>query len=138
MLAVTGNNKLSGRRTAKAVALACLLSLLSACGASSLVVEGSYPTPAVRKIALSLGLYLDEDQVIVERVAEVSEKLGVPRAQVALAWVLSKPGVVAPIVGVTKEHHLTDAVEALKVKLSPEDIASLEEPYKPHPVVGFQ
>jgi len=61
MLAVTGNNKMSGRRTAKAVALACLLSLLSACGASSLVVEGSYPTPAVRKIALSLGLYLDED-----------------------------------------------------------------------------
>ena len=58
-------------------------------------------------------------------------------AQVALAWVLSKPGVVAPIVGVTKEHHLTDAVESLKVKLTAEDIAELEAPYKPHPVVGF-
>ena len=82
-------------------------------------------------------LYLDEDRVIVERVAEVAERLGVPRAQVALAWVLSKPGVVAPIVGVTKEHHLTDAVESLKVRLTAEDIAELEAPYKPHPVVGF-
>ena len=75
--------------------------------------------------------------MIVERVATVAEKLGVPRAQVALAWVLSKPGIVAPIVGVTKEHHLTDAVDSLNVKLSPEDIAELEAPYKPHPVVGF-
>lgn len=61
MLAVTGNNMMSGRRSARAVLLAGLLVLLSACGASSLVVEGSYPTPAVRKIPLSLGLYFDED-----------------------------------------------------------------------------
>ena len=87
--------------------------------------------------AFGKNLYRDEDQVIVERVAQVAEKLGVPRAQVALAWVLSKPGVVAPIVGVTKEHHLTDAVDSLSVELSAEEIATLEEPYQPHPVVGF-
>jgi aryl-alcohol dehydrogenase (NADP+) len=75
--------------------------------------------------------------VIVERVAEVAEARGVPRAQVALAWVLSKPVVSAPIVGVTKDRHLDDAVAAVDLHLSDEEIARLEEPYAPHPVVGF-
>jgi len=83
-------------------------------------------------------LYNDDDRVIVERVAEVAEARGVPRAQVALAWVLSKPVVTAPIVGVTKEHHLDDAVAAVGLTLTPEEIARLEEPYTPHGVVGFQ
>jgi aryl-alcohol dehydrogenase-like predicted oxidoreductase len=83
-------------------------------------------------------LYNDDDRVIVERVAEVAEARGVPRAQVALAWVLSKPVVTAPIVGVTKEHHLDDAVAAVDLALTPEEIARLEEPYTPHGVVGFQ
>ena len=61
MLAVTGNNMMTGRRSAKALMLAGLLLLLGACGVNSLVVEGSYPTPAVRKIPLTLGLYFDED-----------------------------------------------------------------------------
>ena len=61
MLAVTGNNMMTGRRSAKAVMLAGLLLLLGACGVNSLVVEGNYPTPAVRKIPLTLGLYFDED-----------------------------------------------------------------------------
>jgi len=82
-------------------------------------------------------LYNDADQVIVERVAEVAEARGVPRAQVALAWVLSKPVVTAPIVGVTKERHLDDAVAAVDLQLSTEEIARLEEPYTPHAVVGF-
>jgi aryl-alcohol dehydrogenase-like predicted oxidoreductase len=56
---------------------------------------------------------------------------------VALAWVLAKPGVTAPIVGATKMRHLDDAVGALGVDLTPEEIAFLEEPYVPHPVVGF-
>ena len=76
--------------------------------------------------------------MIVERVAEVAEARGVPRAQVALAWVLSKPVVTAPIVGVTKEHHLDDAVAAVGLTLTAEEIARLEEPYTPHGVVGFQ
>ena len=82
-------------------------------------------------------LYHDDDRVIVERVAEVAEARGVPRAQVALAWVLSKPVVTAPVVGVTKDQHLDDAVAAVDLRLSAEEIARLEEPYTPHAVVGF-
>jgi 1-deoxyxylulose-5-phosphate synthase len=82
-------------------------------------------------------LYAEGDQVIVQRVAEVAEQRGVPRAQVALAWLLSKPVVTAPIVGVTKEHHLDDAVAAVDLQLTEEEIARLEEPYTPHAVVGF-
>jgi aryl-alcohol dehydrogenase-like predicted oxidoreductase len=59
-------------------------------------------------------------------------------AQVALAWMLSKPFITAPIVGATKPHHLEDAVAAVSLSLSPEEIAGLEEPYVPHPVVGFE
>lgn len=77
------------------------------------------------------------DRAIVERVAEVAEARGVPRAQVALAWVLSKPVVSAPIVGVTKDRHLDDAVAAVDLQLTAEEIQRLEEPYTPHEVVGF-
>jgi aryl-alcohol dehydrogenase (NADP+) len=77
------------------------------------------------------------DRVIVERVAKVAQERGVSRAQVALAWVLSKPVVTAPIVGASKPEHLDDAVAALELTLTPEEIAELEEPYAPHPVVGF-
>jgi len=59
-------------------------------------------------------------------------------ALVALAWVLSKPYVTAPIVGASKPHHLDDAIAAIKVKLSAEEIAALEQPYVPHAVVGFE
>jgi aryl-alcohol dehydrogenase-like predicted oxidoreductase len=79
----------------------------------------------------------EADRKVVERVAEVAARLGLPRAQVALAWVLAKPGVTAPIVGATKPHHLEEALKALEVKLTPEDIKALEEPYVPHAVVGF-
>ena len=78
----------------------------------------------------------DSDERVVERVARVAERLGVPPARVALAWVLAKPGVSAPIVGASKMHHLDDAIAALDVVLSPEDMAALEEPYVPHPVLG--
>jgi aryl-alcohol dehydrogenase-like predicted oxidoreductase len=77
------------------------------------------------------------DRQIVRRVAEVAEARGVPRAQVALAWVLSKPVVTAPIVGVTEDRHLDDAVAAVDLRLTEEEIARLEEPYAPHDVVGF-
>jgi aryl-alcohol dehydrogenase (NADP+) len=82
-------------------------------------------------------LYNPGDRAIVERVAEVAEARGVPRAQVALAWVLSKPVVSAPIVGVTRDRHLDDAVAAVDLQLSAEEIGRLEEPYTPHAVVGF-
>jgi aryl-alcohol dehydrogenase-like predicted oxidoreductase len=77
------------------------------------------------------------DRVIVERVAEIAQDRAVSRAQVALAWVIAKPGVTAPVVGATRPQHLDDAVAALDLRLAPEEIAALEEPYVPHPVVGF-
>jgi aryl-alcohol dehydrogenase-like predicted oxidoreductase len=79
----------------------------------------------------------DADRKVVEKVGEIAEKRGVPRAQVALAWMLANPVITAPIVGATKPHHLEDAVAALAVKLTPAEIASLEEPYVPHSVLGF-
>ncbi len=79
----------------------------------------------------------DADRKVVEAVAAVAAARGIPRAQVALAWVLAKPVITAPIVGATKMQHLDDAVAALSVKLAPEEIAALEAPYLPHAVAGF-
>src|SRR6266403_1065835 len=79
----------------------------------------------------------EADKKVVDRLGEVAERRGLPRATLALAWVLSKPAITSPIVGATKPNHLTDAVAALQVKLTAEEIASLEEPYVAHPVVGF-
>ncbi len=73
---------------------------------------------------------------VVERVAEVAKERGVSAAQVALAWLLHKPGVTAPIVGATKITHLEDAIAAEQLELSAEEITRLEEPYVPHPVLG--
>ena len=83
-------------------------------------------------------LYLAEsDRTVVERVAQVADDRGVPMAQVALAWMYAQPVISAPIVGATKMRHLDDAVAALDVQLTPEEIATLEEPYIPHPTLGF-
>jgi aryl-alcohol dehydrogenase-like predicted oxidoreductase len=79
----------------------------------------------------------DADRKVVEAVAAVAAKRGVPRARIALAWVLQKSEITAPIVGASKPHHLDDAVAALSLKLAPEEIAALEQPYVPHAVVGF-
>ncbi len=81
-------------------------------------------------------LYRDEDAEIVARVLEVAERLDRPPAQVALAWVLDNPAVTAPIVGVTKAEHLEDAIAAADLDLADDDIAALEEPYRPHPIAG--
>ncbi|WP_456287424.1 aldo/keto reductase [Paenibacillus sp. AK002] len=78
----------------------------------------------------------DADRAIVERLAGIAEERGIPRVQVALAWLLQKEPITAPIVGATKISHLEDAAAALTVKLTPEEMASLEEPYIPHRVVG--
>jgi aryl-alcohol dehydrogenase (NADP+) len=77
------------------------------------------------------------DPEVVQRVAEVAAAHGVSMAQVATAWMLSKPGITAPIIGATRAHHLDDAVGALELELSDAEIARLEEPYAPHRVVGF-
>ena len=80
----------------------------------------------------------DADRPIIERVAELAEKHGVSRVRIALAWLLQKEPVTAPIVGATKLSHLEDAAGALSVKLTPEEVAWLEEPYVPHRIVGHQ
>jgi aryl-alcohol dehydrogenase-like predicted oxidoreductase len=82
-------------------------------------------------------LYTPEvDFDVVDRVAEVAAERGVPQAQVALAWLLHKPGVTAPIVGVTKPHHLDDALSAEQLTLGGDELARLEEPYVPHTISG--
>jgi aryl-alcohol dehydrogenase-like predicted oxidoreductase len=73
---------------------------------------------------------------VVDRVVTVAAGRGVPPAQVALAWLLHRPGVTAPIIGATKLGHLQDAIAAEGLELSPEEMSQLEEPYVPHPVLG--
>jgi aryl-alcohol dehydrogenase-like predicted oxidoreductase len=80
--------------------------------------------------------YQDADFTVVDRVTEVANRRGVPNAQVALAWLLQQPGVTAPIVGASKPHHLDDAIAATGVKLEADELKSLEEPYRPHPILG--
>jgi len=78
----------------------------------------------------------ETDQQIVKRVAEIAQKHGVPRVQIALAWLLQKEPVTAPIIGATKITHLEDSVGALSVILTQDEVTYLEEPYVPHPIVG--
>ncbi|HEU4812132.1 MAG TPA: aldo/keto reductase [Nocardioides sp.] len=83
-------------------------------------------------------LYRDEDAAIVEKVAEVAERRGVSRAQVALAWVMAQPTVTSPIVGVTKPQHLNDAVAAVDLELTADEIEELGSGYLPHPIAGHR
>ena len=80
--------------------------------------------------------YQESDFAVVDRVAEVAANRGVPNAQVALAWVLAQPGVTAPIIGASKPHHLDDALAAAELKLDADELRALEEPYRPHAVLG--
>ena len=82
-------------------------------------------------------LYEEGDRAIVDAVGHVAAARGVPRAQVALAWVARNPVVTAPIIGATKPHHLTDAVAALEITLTDDEVRRLEEPYRPHAPAGF-
>jgi aryl-alcohol dehydrogenase-like predicted oxidoreductase len=80
----------------------------------------------------------EADRKVIDKLTELSARRSLPQATVALAWMLAKPYVDSPIVGATKPHHLEDAVRALEVNLSPEEIAELEAAYVPHPVLGFK
>ena len=99
------------------------------------------PTKRLETDKFGKGMYApheDADRKVVEAVGRVAQKHGTGYAQVSLAWMLGKPFVTSPIVGATKPGHLEDAIAALDVKLTPEDIAELEAPYIPHPVLGFK
>jgi aryl-alcohol dehydrogenase-like predicted oxidoreductase len=80
---------------------------------------------------------IDTDRQIVEAVLKIAAQRKIPAAQIALAWMLQKPHITAPIIGATKRNHLEDATAALDLQLTPEEIATLESPYVPHPVIGF-
>ncbi len=82
--------------------------------------------------------FMDSDFDVVNRLTEIASLRKLPNARIALAWMLSKPAITAPIIGASKPGHLEDAVAALSVRLTPEEITLLEEPYKPHPVLGHQ
>ena len=81
--------------------------------------------------------YAEADFRVVDRVTEVAAERGVKNAQVALAWMLTKADVSAPIIGVSKGYQLEDALGALEIKLTEEEVRRLEEPYQPHVVLGF-
>jgi aryl-alcohol dehydrogenase (NADP+) len=81
--------------------------------------------------------YRPSDFTVVDRLTEIATKRGVQNAQVALAWILGKPGVSSPIVGASKMTHLDQAIDALQLKLDESEIKALEEPYEPHSVLGF-
>jgi aryl-alcohol dehydrogenase-like predicted oxidoreductase len=98
--------------------------------------DGSRRTTRSNTDAFGDMLYSDADFDVVDRAAEVAAERGVPPAQVALAWLLHRPGVTAPIVGATRLGHLEDALAAEELKLSEEEMRRLEEPYVPHPVRG--
>lgn len=94
-------------------------------------------TERAKTDAFGKSLYSDEDFAIADRVTQLAEARGVPASQVALAWMLQKPVITAPIVGASKPGHLEDAVGALSVNLSDDEVRQLEELYKPHAVAGI-
>ena len=83
-------------------------------------------------------LYRDEDADVVATLGEVAERRGVSMAQVGMAWLLAQPGVTSPIVGVTKQQHLDEALAAVDVELTPDDLEELSSGYRPHAIAGHQ
>jgi aryl-alcohol dehydrogenase-like predicted oxidoreductase len=101
--------------------------------------DGERRTTRANSDAFGDSLYqVPQDFDVVDRAAEVAVERGVPAAQVALAWLLHRPGVTAPIIGATKPGHLEDALAGEELSLSAEEMARLEEPYVPHPVLGHR
>lgn len=99
--------------------------------------DGSGETARAKNDPFAKGLYFrDEDFDVAERTREIAKERGVSGSQIALAWMLNKPHITAPIIGTSKLEHLDQAVAALDIELSDEDVKRLEEPYQPHPVLG--
>ena len=110
-----------------------------ACGAPRLTrcTTRNSETPARRETdEFGKTLYGTANGAVIDAVARIAESRCVPRAQVALAWILQKPGVTSPILGATKHHHISDAVAALDIILTAEEIRDLESGYTPQPVQG--
>ena len=75
---------------------------------------------------------------VADAVAAIARERGVTPAQIACAWILQAPGVTAPIIGATKLHHVKELIASVDIKLTREEVAALEQPYQPHPVLGFE
>src|SRR6478752_561327 len=99
--------------------------------------EATKRTESDEVMARLYGKTGNDDKKVVDRVGEIAKARGVSRSQVGLAWLLQVPGLTAPIVGATKDVHLTEAIAAVKLKLTPAEVAALEEPYVPHPPMSF-
>ncbi|MFI5896220.1 aldo/keto reductase [Actinoplanes sp. NPDC051513] len=100
--------------------------------------DGRNTTVRAGSDALADGMYTEADFDVVDAVLAVAADRGVPPAQVALAWLLGRPGVTAPIVGATRTGHLDDAIAAVGLSLDDEEVARLEAPYRPHPIIGHE
>jgi aryl-alcohol dehydrogenase (NADP+) len=97
------------------------------------------PTTRAKSDALAQEYYFQPgDFDVLDRVIQLAKKHGVTPAQIALAWLLNKPGITGPIVGASKMAHLEEAVAAVEIKLSDDEMAFLEEPYKPHAILGHE
>jgi aryl-alcohol dehydrogenase-like predicted oxidoreductase len=130
---------LAGNRTREAMQASAAGGPPARYGAGQGTGQYEGETTRARSDAFAQELYYHEsDFDVAERCAELAARRGVRPAQIALAWLLHKPAVTAPIIGATKLQHLEDAVAALAIKLTPEEIRSLEEPYQPHPVLGHE
>lgn len=102
-------------------------------------VPGQGPTERARTdIHLHERYYRENDFAVIERLNQVADQRGASMAQIALAWLLHKPGITCPIVGASKIQHLEEAVQAPDIRLDKDEIAYLEEPYEPHPILGHQ
>lgn len=100
---------------------------------------GDRPTSRAQSDRFADEMYFDaHDFDVLDRVVETAQRLDIRPAQVALSWMLHKPGITSPIIGATKMHHLEDAIAACDIKLSADDIRLLEEPYRPHPILGHR
>jgi aryl-alcohol dehydrogenase (NADP+) len=100
---------------------------------------GEGPTKRAQTDQVARNLYFhDNDYEIAAAVQKIAKERGVTPTQLACAWVLQAPGVTAPIVGATKTHHLKQVFAAIDIKLSAEEVAAMEKPYRPHPIVGHE
>jgi aryl-alcohol dehydrogenase-like predicted oxidoreductase len=98
---------------------------------------GDGETTRAKNDPFAKGLYFrDEDFTVADRAAEVAKERGVSASQIALAWLLNKPHISAPIIGATRMDHLEQAIAALEIKVTEDEVKRLEEPYQPHPVLG--
>jgi len=101
--------------------------------------RGEGPTKRAQTDEVARNLYFhDNDYEVAVAVQKIAKERGVTPTQLACAWILQAPGVTSPIVGATKTHHLKQVFDAVEIKLSAEEVAAMEAPYRPHPIVGYE